>query len=158
MPVAAASIEISRRPQDVFEYVLDPLYYSQWDDSVVAAQRSETSPLAVGSKTTVLHWMGPFKVRTTEELVALDPPRQFTNRGVSGPLAGIATCTVEPLDGGRASRVTITLDIEARGIGKLLLAVARPRARRAIPGQLKKLKKVLEGGAGRSPQAATSRH
>lgn len=144
MAVAASSIEISGRPEDVFAYVLEPLYYSQWDDSVVSAQRGEQSPLRVGSKTTVLHRMGPWKVRTIEELVELKPPRQFTNRGVSGPLAGIATCTVEPCDGGRASRVEIALRIEARGLGKLLLPVARRRARRAIPKQLEKLKEVIE--------------
>ena len=146
MAATVESIEISRRPEDVFTYVLDPLYYPEWDDSVVSAHREDRSPLAVGSKTTVLHRMGPWKVPTTEEVVEFNPPRQFTNRGVSGPLAGIARCTVEPLNGGRRSRLTIALEIEARGLGKLLLPFARPRARRAIPKQLKKLKEILDGG------------
>lgn len=140
------SIEISRRPEDVFTYVLEPLYSPQWDDSVVAAHREGSPPLAVGSKTTVLHRIGPWKVPTTEELVELNPPRQFTNRGVSGPLVGVARCTVEPLNGGRRSRLTIALEIEARGLGKLLLPFARPRARRALPKQLKKLQQILDGG------------
>lgn len=157
MAVAEGSIEIARRPEEVFTYVLDPLYYSQWDDSVVSARRADPSPLTVGSKTTVLHRMGPWKVRTTEEIVELRPPRRFTNRGVSGPLAGIATCTVDPVDGGRSSRLTIALEIEARGLGKLLLPVARPRARRAIPKQLGKLKGILEqeGVTGDRRQAHT---
>jgi len=145
MAVHPRSIEISRRPEDVFTYVLEPLHYSEWDDSVVSAHREDSSPLAVGSKTTVLHRMGPWKVRTIEEIVKLTPPRQFTNRGVSGPLAGIATCTVEPLHGGRNSRLTIALDIEARGLGKLLLPIAQFRARRTVPKQLKRLKVILDG-------------
>jgi hypothetical protein len=146
MAATVESIEISRRPEDVFTYVLEPLYYPQWDDSVVSAQREDPSPLTVGSKTTVLHRMGPWKVLTTEEVVEFNPPRQFTNRGVSGPLAGVARCTIEPLNGGRRSLLTIALEIDARGPGKLLLPLARLRARRAIPKQLKKLKEILDGG------------
>ena len=112
MTATVESIEISRRPEDVFTYVLEPLYYREWDDSVVSAHREDPSPLAVGSKTTVLHRMGPWKVPTTEEVIEFNPPRQFTNRGVSGPLAGVARCTVEPLNGGRRSRLTIALEIE----------------------------------------------
>jgi hypothetical protein len=41
--------------------------------------------------------MGPWKVPATEEVIEFNPPRQFTNRGVGGPLAGVARCTVEPL-------------------------------------------------------------
>ena len=146
MAATVESIEISRRPEDVFTYVLEPLYYPQWDDSVVSAHRHDPSPLAVGSKTTVLHRMGLWKVPTTEEVVEFNPPRQFTNRGVSGPLAGVARCTIEPLNGGRRSLLTIALEIDARGPGKLLLPLARLRARRAIPKQLKKLKEILDGG------------
>ena len=146
MAATVESIEIARRPEDVFTYMLDPSHYAEWDDTIVSAQREDPSPLTVGSKTTVLHRMGPWKVPTTEEVVEFNPPRQFTNRGVSGPLAGIARCTVEPLNGGRRSRLTIALEIEARGLGKLLLPFARPRARRAIPKQLKKLKEILDGG------------
>jgi hypothetical protein len=146
MAATVESIEISRRPEEVFTYVLEPLYYPEWDDSVVSAHRDDPSPLTVGSKTTVLHRMGPWKSPTIEELVELNPPRQFTNRGVSGPLAGIARCTVEPLDGGQRSRLTIALDIEARGLGTLLLPLARSRARKTLPKQLKKMKTILDGG------------
>jgi hypothetical protein len=146
MAATVERIEISRRPEDVFTYVLEPLYYREWDDSVVSAHREDPSPLAVGSMTTVLHRMGPWKVPATEEVIEFNPPWQFTNRGVSGPLAGVASCTVEPLNGGRRSRLTIALEIEARGLGKLLLPFARLRARRALPKQLKKLKEILDGG------------
>lgn len=152
MAATVGSIEIARRAEEVFTYMLDPLHYAEWDDSVVSAHREDPSPLTLGSKTTVLHRMGPWKVPVTEEVVEWNPPRQFTNRGVSGPLAGVARCTIEPLDDGRRSRLTITLEIEAHGLGKLLLPVARPRARRTLPRQLKKLQAILDvhGGRGAS--------
>ena len=39
MVATVERIEISRRPEEVFTYVLEPLYSPQWDDSVVAAHR-----------------------------------------------------------------------------------------------------------------------
>jgi hypothetical protein len=140
------SIEISRRPEDVFKYVLNPQYYSDWDRSVVSSHREDPGPLRVGSKTTVLHRMGPWKAATTEEVIEFDPPRQFANRGVSGPLAAVARCTVEPLDGGRRSRLTLALEIDARGLGKLFLPLARSRGRRVVPRLVKNLKEILDGG------------
>jgi hypothetical protein len=148
MSAAVASIEIARRPEDVFAYMLEPLYYPEWDDSAVSADRDDpSSPLHVGSKTKVLHRMGPIKAPTTEELIELNPPRQFTNRGVSGPLAGIARCTVEPLDDGRRSRVTITLEIEASGLAKLIVPFALRRAQSALPKQLEKAREILDRDA-----------
>jgi hypothetical protein len=144
-----SSIEISRRPEDVFAYMLEPMYYPEWDDSAISADRGDpSSPPRLGSKTKVLHRMGPFKVPTTEELIELAPPRQFTNRGVSGPLAGVARCTVEPLNDGRRSRVTIALEIEASGFAKLFVPLALRRAGSVLPEQLKKAKEILEGGRG----------
>jgi hypothetical protein len=154
MAATEESIEISRRPEDVFTYVLEPLHYHEWDDSVVSARRDDPSPLTLGSKTTVLHRMGPWKVPTTEEVVEFNPPRQFTNRGVSGPLAGVARCTVEPLSGGQRSRLTIALEIEARGLGKLLLPLARRNGRKVLPRHLKKLKEILDGSDHRSGSTA----
>jgi hypothetical protein len=156
MAATVESIEIARRAEEVFTYMLDPLHYAEWDDSVVSAHREDPSPLTMGSKTTVLHRMGPWKVPTTEEVVEWNPPRQFTNRGVSGPLAGVARCTIEPLNDGRRSRLTIALEIEAHGLGRLLLPVARSRARRTLPKQLKKLQAILEVHGGRG--ASTPRH
>jgi hypothetical protein len=54
-------------------------------------------------------------VASVEEVAALDPPRSWRFHGVGGlPVTGIATGTIEPLDGGALSRVTIALDFEAR--------------------------------------------
>jgi hypothetical protein len=52
---------------------------------------------------------------------------------------------VEPLDGDR-SRVTIELDFEGHGIGKLLVPlVVRRQARAEMPINMRKLKERLEG-------------
>lgn len=79
-------------------------------------------------------------------LTELDPPKGFTYRGVGGlPVAVIARGTVEPLDGGRGSRVTLAMSFETHGIGSLILwAVVRPRVRKALPTNEQRLKALLE--------------
>jgi hypothetical protein len=52
---------------------------------------------------------------------------------------------VEPLDGGRRSRVIIALELEGHGIGRLRVPlVVRRQVRRQLPKDEQKLKEVLE--------------
>jgi uncharacterized protein YndB with AHSA1/START domain len=85
MAAIVESIEISRRPEDVFAYVLDPMQFPEWQDGVVSADREGNAPLGVGSKTVVTRRVGPRTLPTTEEIVELNPPRNWAVRGVSGP-------------------------------------------------------------------------
>jgi hypothetical protein len=52
---------------------------------------------------------------------------------------------VEPLDQDQRSRVTIELDFEGYGIGRLIVPLAvRREARKEMPGNLRMLKERLE--------------
>jgi len=79
------------------------------------------TPLAVGTTAAVTRRVGPQQVVTTEEITALNPPATWQVRG-SGhiPVTAIATGTITPLDAGRRSLVTITLDSGATGPGSSL--------------------------------------
>ena len=46
MAAIVESIDISRRPEDVFSYVTDPSHFPEWQDSVVSARREGDAPLA----------------------------------------------------------------------------------------------------------------
>ena len=99
----------------------------------------------MGSKTIVVRRVGPRRLPTTEQVVELNRPRTWTVRGTSGPVVGIAKGTVESLDGGRRSHLTIVFDFEARGIGKLLVPlVVRRQVKRVLPKNEQKLKEILE--------------
>ena len=55
---------------------------------------------------------------------------------------------VDPLDDGRRSRLTIEVDFEGHGIGKLLVPLAvRRQARNEMPINILALKKRLEARA-----------
>jgi carbon monoxide dehydrogenase subunit G len=142
------SIEISRRPEDVFSYVADPSHSPEWVENVVSAHREGDAPLAVGSRILVTYRVGPRKFPTTEEMVELNLPRTWANRGVGGiPVIAIAKGTIEPLDEGKRSRVTIAVEFEGHGIGKLLAPRLVRRQAKQLPRDVQKLKEQLERGA-----------
>ena len=85
---------------------------------------------------------------STAEITELNPPRSWGTRGIDSPVIGITKGTIEPLDNGERSRVTIALEFEAHGIGKLLVPlVVRRTARRTLPRNEQRLKELLERGA-----------
>jgi uncharacterized protein YndB with AHSA1/START domain len=138
------SIEISRQPEDVFEYATDFSHFPEWQLGVMSARREDDGPLSVGSRATVIRQAGPRKLSRTEEIAELDAPRTWTVRGVGGPLIAIAMGAIEPIDEGERSRLTITLEFEAHGMGAGLLPLVTRQARKQLPKNEQKLKKVLE--------------
>jgi uncharacterized protein YndB with AHSA1/START domain len=148
MKSIAATVDISLRPEDVFWYVTDASRFPEWQGNVVSAHWEGNAPVRVGSLAAVTRRVGPQTMPTTEEITELSPPKSWTVRGVGGPVAAIAKGTIESLDDGTRSRVTIAFEFEAHGIGKLLLPlVVRPQVRRRLPKHVEKLKEVLERGA-----------
>jgi len=63
----------------------------------------------------------------------------------AAPVVAIVRGTIEPLDQGERSRVTISLEFEAHGIGRLLVPlIIRRQARRQLPRTQRQLKEALE--------------
>jgi uncharacterized protein YndB with AHSA1/START domain len=142
------SIEISRRPEDVFSYVTDPSHLPEWQESVVSARREDDAPRAVGSRTVVTRRVGRWERAMTAELTELNPPSTWAVRGIDGPVRGMVKGTIEPLGDGQRSLVTMALEFEGHGIGKLLVPlVVHGQARAEVPRNMLKLKERLESGA-----------
>jgi uncharacterized protein YndB with AHSA1/START domain len=140
------SIEISRRPEDVFTYLTNPSHLPDWQESAVSVRGD--SPLAVGSRVVVTRRVGRMERSMTNEVTELDPPKSWSLRGADGPIRGKVKGTVEPLADGERSRVTLALDFEGHGIGKILLPlVVRRQAQAEMPRNMQKLKELLESGA-----------
>jgi uncharacterized protein YndB with AHSA1/START domain len=148
MAPIVASIEIARRPEDVFSYVTDPSRLTEWQESVVSVRLEDTGPFREGSRAVITRRVGRREQAMTGELSELDPPRSWAVRGIDGLVRGTVKGTIEPLDDGARSRVTIALDFEGHGIGKLLIPlVVRRQAQREAPRNQQKLKELLESGA-----------
>ena len=148
MAAIVESIKISRRPEDVFSYMTDPSHLPEWQEGVVAVRREGDAPLGVGSRAVVTRRFGGRERAMTSELTELNTPSSWAVRGIDGPVRAIVKGTIEPLGDGDRSRVTIALDFEGRGIGKLLVPlVVLRQARTEMPRNQQKLKELLERGA-----------
>lgn len=144
MTPIVTSIEIDRTPEDVFAYVTDPSHLPDWQASVVSVQHDDT-PVRVGKRALVTRQAGPRKMASTAEVAELTPPQSWLIRGVDGAVRGNVKGRIEPLDGGARSRVTIELELQGHGIGKLLLPlVVRRQAQREVPENAQRLKERLE--------------
>jgi uncharacterized protein YndB with AHSA1/START domain len=142
------SVEISRRPEDVFRYVTDPDHLRDWQASVVDVKKEEAGPIHPGSRVVVTRQMRRRTQPMTMQIAELDPPRHWTIRGLDSPVRGSVDGTVEPLGEGDRSRVTIKLDFEGRGIGKVLVPlVVRRMAQKEMPRNMQMLKQRLESGS-----------
>jgi uncharacterized protein YndB with AHSA1/START domain len=147
MAAIRESIEISRPPGEVFSYATDFSQFSKWQQRVVSARQHGGEPLAVGSTAAVTRRVGPRQVATTEQITALDPPTTWQVRGSGSiPVTAIATGTITPLDTGSRSLVTIALEFQGRGIGKLLARLIARQSRRQLPKDQQLLKELLERG------------
>jgi len=141
------SVEISRRPEAVFSYVTDPTHLPEWQESVVRVRKEGDAPVTAGSRMVITRRVGRQERDMTVEMSELDPPRSWAIRGVDGPIRGRVQGRVEPIGDGERSRLTISLDFEGHGIGKLLVPlVVRRQARAEMPRNEQKLKERLEQG------------
>jgi uncharacterized protein YndB with AHSA1/START domain len=144
-PIVSA-IEVARPPGEVFAYVTDPARLPEWQDGVVSARMATDGPPRPGSRFTTTTRIGGAEQVSTLEITEISPPRVWAVRGLDGPVRVRATVTVDPLEGGAGSRVTLTLDFSGHGPGRMLVPlVVRPAAARQAPGSSQRLKKALEG-------------
>jgi hypothetical protein len=69
MAVIVGSIEIGRRPEDVFAYATDSSRFPEWQASVVSVRQEGPGPLAVGSRAVVTRRRWSIFVVTPETLL-----------------------------------------------------------------------------------------
>jgi uncharacterized protein YndB with AHSA1/START domain len=141
------SIEINRRPEDVFAYLDDAQRHSEWQDQVVSVEPLD-GPMRAGTRVTETRKLPGGDRKMTYEITAYDPPRQSQFRVLDGPLRPYGTITVEPAGDGSKSQVTFEMDFTTHGLGgKLLAPVARKQAAKQVVADQAKLKERLEAGA-----------
>lgn len=144
MATIVASTEISRVPDDVFGYVTDPNRLAEWQESVVKAESSQT-PARIGTRARVTRRLGRRELTQSAEISELTSPTRWEVRGLDGPVRGNVTGRIEPLENGTRSLVTIELELEGHGIGKVLLPLfVRKKAQAEMPRNMQRLKERLE--------------
>ena len=141
MTALVSAIEIDCPPEMVFAVATDPARFPEWQADVVRVQGDGN---AVGSRFTTVRRIAGVERSMVQEVTECRPPHRWAARAVGGVLQPIAGVVVEPIDGGRRSRATFTLDFEARGVADLLVPVVRRIAGKAAPASYQRLKEQLE--------------
>jgi uncharacterized protein YndB with AHSA1/START domain len=145
MAPITTTTEVDRPPTQVFDYVTDPTRFVEWQKSVVSGRMNGSGTPQVGEKCHTTRRIGFAERPATSELTHIDPPRTWGVHGIDGPIRAVVNVTVDPLDSGKRSKLTISVDFEGHGIGKLLVPLAvRPQARKDMPTNLTALKQRLE--------------
>jgi uncharacterized protein YndB with AHSA1/START domain len=158
MAPIVARVEIERSHEEVFSYVTDPARFAEWQAGVVGGEMEGGLSPSLGARCITKRRIGGTEREVTSEVTRLDPPSAWAVRGIDGPIRATVNVTVEPLQGSTRSRVTIELDFEGRGIGKLLVPlVVRRQARSEMPANCNRLKQRLEASTSRSRPGAADR-
>jgi uncharacterized protein YndB with AHSA1/START domain len=143
-PITCAT-EVDRPPDEVFAYVTDPTHFVEWQRNVVSGHMDGNGPRGVGARFLTTRRIGFAKRPVTSEITHVDPPRAWGVRGIDGPIRALVNVTVDPLDEGRRSRVSIAIDFEGHGIGRALVPlVVRRDAAKEMSDNLHKLRGRLE--------------
>jgi uncharacterized membrane protein len=145
MAPISESIEIDRRPEEVFAYLDDVERHGEWQEQIVAVEPQGDQPMGVGKRVRETRRVPGGDRSMTYEITEYDPPRQSSFRVLDGPVRGVGTIVVEPVGDGSRSKVTFTIDLEGHGLGgRVLVPLAKNQARRQIPQDQARMKELLE--------------
>ena len=145
MAPISESIEINRRPEEVFAYLDDVERHGEWQEQIVAVEPQGDEPMGVGKRVRETRRVPGGDRSMTYEITEYDPPRQSSFRVLDGPVRGVGTIVVEPAGDGSRSKVTFTIEFEGHGLsGRVLVPLAKSQARKQIPQDQARMKKLLE--------------
>lgn len=139
-----ATVDVDRPAAEVFAYATDPTRFSEWQAGVVDGHLDQAGAPQVGAKRVTTRRIGGADRPVTSELTHVDAPRTWGVRGLDGPIRATVDLIVAPLAETR-SRLTIAVDFEGHGIGKVLVPLlVRRQAQKEMPTNVANLKRHLE--------------
>ena len=140
------SIEINRPAEEVFAFLDQLDRHSEWQSSLVSATVETEGPTCVGTRVVERRKVPGGARDIPYEITEHEPPRKASFRGTAGPVRPVGTVTVDPV-GESSSRMSLELELEGHGIGKLFAPLARHQAAKEVPASHEKFKQLLESRA-----------
>jgi carbon monoxide dehydrogenase subunit G len=140
----STTIHIERPQQEIFDFMADPTNDTEWRDSAVSSEWVGEGPAGVGSKLKSVDRLLGRKIESTSEVTVWDPPRQYGQKSIGGPVPFALTVTLDPA--GSGTQVTIEGQAEIGGFFKLAEGLAGKQLKKQIETDFAGLKRVLEAG------------
>jgi hypothetical protein len=134
MAPTIASTVVDRPAGQVFAYATDPTRFHEWQQGVIDGHLDQPGLPQVGTKCLTTRRIGGASRVVTSELTHIDAPR----------IRATVDVTVEPLTD-TSSRLTIAVDFDGHGIGKLLVPlIVRRQAHKEMPANVEALRRRVE--------------
>jgi hypothetical protein len=146
-PVIASTV-VDRPAAQVFAYATDPARFRDWQQGLIEGHLDPPGPAQVGSKCLTTRRIGGANRTVTADI---DAPRTWGVQGIDGPIRATVDVTVEPLTE-NSSRLTIAVDFDGHGIGRLLVPlIVRRQAQKEMPANVEALKRHVEAQQAQHP-------
>lgn len=143
MSAIVSQVEVEAPQVEVFDYVTDPTTFPEWQANVVGGHMAGQT--AIGAKCNTTRRIGGREREVTSEVTKYNPPSSWAVHGTDGPIRALVDVTIEPVTGTSRTRVTISLEFEGHGIGKVLVPVlVKPQSRKEMQRNMIRLKARLE--------------
>ena len=139
--------EIIERPiDDVFRYVTDVDRIPEWIGVAVSREKLTDGPMGPGTRIRAVDKFMGRQMEYQEEIVSFEPPKNWALR-MSGAMQGEVRGRLHEVGG--ATSLTVDFDVQPSGFAQRVLSpIFRMVMRRAVEGDLARLKARLEGGGG----------
>jgi len=140
-----AELRIDASPEAVAAVEFNPERDPEWIGGAKRVEWVTPPPLGVGCR---VRRIGGFLGRPIEwvmQVEAFEPDRHIGMHALKSPFPMDVDYRLEPLDGGRATRASIRIRGEGRGMYGLPGPLMGPMVRRSVQGDLTRLKRIVEG-------------
>jgi carbon monoxide dehydrogenase subunit G len=135
-------IFINRPQGEIFDFVSNPANDSQWQSGAEAGEWSSDGPAGVGSTVnSAVKFMGR-RIESTLEITSWDPPNQYGQKAVTGPVPFEMTISLAPREGG--THLTLNGQAEFGGFFKVAEGLVGRQLKKQMESDLKSLKALLE--------------
>ena len=137
--VVVAEVDISRPPEQIFDYCSDPGREPEWNPMMKTSKKITDGPVGVGSRYATEFVKGPPMVM---ECTGYQRPSAWSLVGRSSALTAGGGGRVLPAAGG--SHLIMRMELEPRGFLRLAAPLLRRRMRPMLERDLANIKSVLE--------------
>lgn len=144
MTVDVGATAVIERPiVDVWAFAGDPANTPAWCRRVSSAEWRTEPPTTLGSQITLRGRLLGREVVATFDIVDFTPRSQAAMSTTGGLFPTRVTASWRPLSG-RATHMAVRVDVELRGVQRLLSPLLASRLRRALQRDLDRLTHLLE--------------
>jgi carbon monoxide dehydrogenase subunit G len=139
---AELTIEMARRPADVFAYLVDVANLPAWQSGVHGAEIVGGGEPCAGARIAESRHLLGRELHTTLEIVEYDAPRLFALRALDGPVPFTVRHELEPA--GAGTRLRVVGEGEVGFLPGFAAGMMARRAEKQFRKDFERLKQILE--------------